>query len=90
MSDAHADTKPIAHPTLRQQAASNTKEQFANSPDLNTVLTSALIDALDAHTQMSTQALNSQTWNNLALSGNHLLLRNAEEAVCYELATVDP
>ena len=45
---------------LRQQAANNTKEQFANSPDLNTELMNALIGALDAHTAMSTQALESQ------------------------------
>ncbi len=43
---------------LQQQAASNTKEQFANSPDLQSELTNAIINALDAHTAMSTQALN--------------------------------
>ncbi|HYE20704.1 MAG TPA: hypothetical protein VEA69_19820 [Tepidisphaeraceae bacterium] len=47
--------------TLRQQAASNTKEQFANSPDLATEILNAVIGALDAHTTMSTQALNSET-----------------------------
>lgn len=46
---------------LRQQAANNTKEQFANSPDLKTELMNAIIGALDAHTAMSTQALNSET-----------------------------
>lgn len=45
--------------TLRQQASSNTKEQFANSPDLKTELLNAIMGALDAHTAMSTQALNS-------------------------------
>jgi type I restriction enzyme R subunit len=40
-----------------QQASSNTKEQFANSPDLNTELMNAIMDALDAHTTMSKQAL---------------------------------
>jgi len=44
---------------LRQQAANNTKEQFANSPDLRSELLSAIMGALDAHTAMSTQALNS-------------------------------
>lgn len=33
------------------------------------------------------QALEGKTWNNLALSGNRLLVRNAEEAACYELPT---
>jgi outer membrane protein assembly factor BamB len=30
-------------------------------------------------------ALDGQTWNNLALVGDKLLVRNAEEAACYEL-----
>ena len=45
--------------TLRQQATHNTKEQFANSPDLWSETTSAIIDSLDAHTLMSSKALNS-------------------------------
>jgi hypothetical protein len=44
---------------LVQQATNNTKEQFANSPDLRTELRNALMEALDAHTSMSSQALNS-------------------------------
>ena len=46
---------------LQQQAANNTREQFANSPDLNSELMNAIMSALDAHTLMSTQALNSPT-----------------------------
>jgi type I restriction enzyme, R subunit len=45
---------------LQQQAVNNTKEQFANSPDLHLELLNAIISALDAHTAMSTQALNSE------------------------------
>ena len=45
--------------TLRQQAAANSKEQFANSPDFGTELMDAIIGALDAHQAMSSQALNS-------------------------------
>lgn len=30
-------------------------------------------------------ALDGQTWNNLCLAGNRLLVRNAEEAACYEV-----
>jgi len=45
---------------LRQQAANNTREQFANSPDLKTELLNAIMAALDAHTVMSRQALNSE------------------------------
>ncbi|MDF9834436.1 type I restriction enzyme R subunit [Ereboglobus sp. PH5-5] len=44
--------------TLRQQAASNTKEQFANSPDLMTEFKNAIIASYDAHTVMSSKALN--------------------------------
>ena len=53
--------KLLESETLRQQAANNTKEQFANSPDLKTELVNAIMGALDAHNAMSTQALNSET-----------------------------
>ena len=46
---------------LRQQAASNSKEQFGNSPDLRAEILGAVMGALDAHTAMSTQALNSES-----------------------------
>ena len=52
--------KLLENETLIRQAANNTKEQFANSPDLSQALLNAIMDALDAHTTMSTQALNSQ------------------------------
>jgi type I restriction enzyme R subunit len=51
--------KLLESATLMQQATNNTKEQFANSPDLKTELLNAIMGALDAHTLMSTQALNS-------------------------------
>jgi type I restriction enzyme R subunit len=53
--------KLLESETLRQQATNNTKEQFVNSPDLQTELLNAIMGALDAHTLMSTQALNSDT-----------------------------
>ena len=46
---------------LQQQATNNSKEQFANSPDLKSELLNAIMGALDAHTLMSTQALNSSS-----------------------------
>jgi type I restriction enzyme R subunit len=52
--------KLLESETLQQQAASNTKEQFENSPDLNHELLNAIMGALDAHNAMSTQALNSE------------------------------
>ena len=52
--------KLLESETLAKQAANNTKEQFANSPDLKTELVNAIIDALDAHTVMSSQALGSE------------------------------
>ncbi len=45
--------------TLQQQASNNTKEQFSNSPDLASALQNAIIESYDAHTAMSTKALNS-------------------------------
>jgi type I restriction enzyme R subunit len=51
--------KLMESPTLRQQAAANSKEQFANSPDFGTELMEAIMGALDAHQAMSSQALNS-------------------------------
>jgi len=53
-------TKLMESDTLRQQAVSNSKEQFANSPDLNAELLNAIMDALAAHTSMSKQALDSK------------------------------
>ena len=51
--------KLLESPTLRQQAAANSKEQFANSPDFGNALMDAIIGALDAHQTLSSQALNS-------------------------------
>lgn len=45
---------------LGAQADNNTKEQFSNSPDLTRAIRDAVMDALDAHTTMSTQALDSE------------------------------
>jgi outer membrane protein assembly factor BamB len=44
----------------------------------------------DKHRKLtSIQALEDKTWNNPALSGRHLLVRNHREAVCYELPVVE-
>jgi type I restriction enzyme R subunit len=45
--------------TLRTQARNNTKEQFANSPDLSSEILNAVMDAMAAHSTMSQQALES-------------------------------
>jgi len=52
--------KLLESTTLAQQAANNTKEQFASSPDLKSEIMNAVMAALGAHTLMSTQALNSE------------------------------
>jgi type I restriction enzyme R subunit len=52
--------KLLESETLMQQAASNSKEQFASSPDLKSEILNAIMSALDAHNVMSTQALNSE------------------------------
>jgi len=49
---------------LMQQAANNTKEQFANSPDLTNGILYAIMDALAAHSTMSKQALESEKLRN--------------------------
>lgn len=45
---------------LVQQAQNNSKEQFANSPDLSSELMNAIMDAFEAHGTMSKQALDSE------------------------------
>lgn len=52
--------KLLENNMLAQQAASNSKEHFAKSPDLRDALLHAIMDALDVHTTMSSQALNSE------------------------------
>ena len=59
--DSVIKDKLLQSEILVQQATSNTKEQFAGSPDLVPELVSAAMDALDAHTAMSTQALESKS-----------------------------
>lgn len=56
--------KLLENQTLIEQAASNSKEQFANSPDLRQALSDAIMDTLEAHTQMGTQAINSDKIRN--------------------------
>jgi type I restriction enzyme R subunit len=51
--------KLLESETLSEQAANNTKEQFANSPDLSKALVDAIIDAFAAHETMSKQALDN-------------------------------
>lgn len=52
--------KMMENETLRQQAENNSKEQFAQSPDLKKAIMNAIIAAYDAHENMSKQALNSE------------------------------
>jgi type I restriction enzyme R subunit len=52
--------KLLESETLVQQASSNTKEQFANSPDLTHEILNAVMDAFAAHSTMSKQALDSE------------------------------
>lgn len=51
--------KLLESETLQQQATNNTKQQFSNSPDLNSEFNNATIASLDAHTTMATQVLNN-------------------------------
>ena len=56
----HAKGKLLESDILVQQASNNSKGQFDNSPDLDSALTDAIIDAFDAYTTMSKQALDSE------------------------------
>ncbi len=51
--------KLLENDTLVQQAANNNKEQLTNSPDLSQAIPHAIMDALEVHPSMSSQALNS-------------------------------
>ncbi|MBN8185061.1 type I restriction endonuclease subunit R [Roseibium aggregatum] len=46
---------------LAEQAAHNSKEQFSSSPDLDQAVLDAVMDALEAHSAMSKQALDSKS-----------------------------
>ena len=52
--------KLLESDVLVQQAANNSKEQFASSPDLTRVFIDALIDSHSAQNNLSLQALNSE------------------------------
>ncbi len=56
----HVKGKLLESDILVQQASNNSKGQFDNSPDLDSALTDAIIDAFDAYTSMSKQALDSE------------------------------
>ena len=56
----HVKGKLLESNILVQQASNNSKGQFDNSPDLDSALTDAIIDAFDAYTTMSKQALDSE------------------------------
>lgn len=56
----YGKVKLLESEVLVQQATNNTKEQFANSPDLANVLMNAILDAFAAHTTMSKQAIDSE------------------------------
>jgi len=51
--------KMLESEILREQAANNSKQQFANSPDFQREMVNAFMSALEAHTLMSSQALSS-------------------------------
>jgi len=52
--------KLVESETLMQQASSNTKQQFANSPDLRSEFLNAIMDSSTALSSLSRQALESE------------------------------
>jgi type I restriction enzyme R subunit len=63
--------KLLESEVLTQQAANNSKEQFASSPDLTRIFVDTLIDTHSAQSNLSLQALNSEQIQRELL---HLLL----------------
>ena len=59
VDDESARRHQMARRDQLAQATSNSKEQFSNSPALSNAILNAIIDALDAHTVLSRQALDS-------------------------------
>lgn len=57
--DSVIKSKMLESGALQAQARANTREQFANSPNLHDELLSAIMDAFGAHQEMSKQAMNS-------------------------------
>ena len=53
-------SKLLESKLLQKQASSNTKEQFAGSPDLYSEQQKAIMGAMDAHKNMGAQALASK------------------------------
>ena len=51
--------KTLESEVLQKQAANNSKEQFASSPDLTKAIENAIIESMDAQQELSTRALNS-------------------------------
>ena len=66
--------KLMENADLVQQAVNNTKEQFGNSPDLDSGIEDAVIDNMAAHEAMSKQALDPATRAQL----KDILLRHAQ------------
>ena len=44
--------KTLESEVLQKQAANNSKEQFANSPDLTSEILTAVMDSMDAQTEL--------------------------------------
>lgn len=60
---SHATTlheKVLESSILQQQAANNSKERFASSPDLTNEILNAIMEAMDVQADLSARALNSE------------------------------
>lgn len=52
--------KTLESEIVQKQAANNSKEQFANSPDLTKEILNAVMESMEAQSELSTRALNSE------------------------------
>ena len=53
----HLRDKMLENPVLAQQAAANQKDQFSASPDFDSAMITAVVNAYDNHMSMSEQVL---------------------------------
>ena len=56
----HVSGKMMENQTLSQQAAANTREQFASSPDFKVAMNDAVADGLENYQAMAKQVLNNE------------------------------
>ena len=65
--------------TLQQQAQNNSLAQFSASPDLQNEFVSAVIGAMESHSDLSTQILNNSEISQKLMGEPAQLMRNSQD-----------